>query len=54
MADAKKPDQKESPNSPTRPDDPASELSDEQLDKVAGGLARQRFDGPRPRPISNV
>ena len=54
MADAKKPDQKESPKPATKPDDAASEPSEEQLDKVAGGLARQRFDGPRPRPFTNV
>ena len=56
MADAKKPNEtKDDPKPATPPDDDAEvELSDEKVDKVAGGLARQRFDMPRIRPISNV
>ena len=54
MADAKKPN-REDPKSATPPDaDAEFELSDEQLDKVAGGLARLRFDAPRPRPDQHV
>jgi hypothetical protein len=55
MADPKRPDDEKADPKPTTPpdDDAEFELSDEKLGKVAGGLARQRFDMPRIRPISD-
>ena len=53
MADAKKPDDTENPTPATPPDDAESELSDDQLDKIAGGLIQQRFSSLRMRPISD-
>jgi hypothetical protein len=54
MADAKKPDEpKPDPETANPPDDADGELSEEKLDKIAGGLMRQRFDSLRIRPISD-
>ena len=54
MAEAKKPN-REDPKSATPPDaDAEFELSDDQLDKIAGGLVRQRFAAPGPRPFSTA
>ena len=54
MADAKKPDDTENPGPVTRPDDAESELSDDQLDKIAGGLIQQRFSSLRIRPLTDT
>jgi hypothetical protein len=56
MADPKKPNQPKPDPEPASPpdDDVEVELSDEKLDKIAGGLAKQRFDGPRIRPITSI
>ena len=54
MADAKKPDDTENPEPVTRPDDAESEMSEEELDKVAGGLAQLRFDSSRIRPFTST
>jgi hypothetical protein len=55
MADAKKPDEPKPAPDPVKPDDEADrELSDDTLDKIAGGLMRQRFDSLRVRPISDT
>ena len=55
MPDPKRPDDKKAaPKPATPPDDDAElELSDEKLDKVAGGLAKQRFDKARVSPYTN-
>ena len=34
-------------------DDAESELSDDQLDKIAGGLIQQRFNSLRIRPVTD-
>lgn len=58
MADTKnpdKPDEKDAAKPATPPDAEAEfELNDDQLDKIAGGLARQRFDSPRIRSFTST
>ena len=56
MADPKKPDDEKADPKPATPldDETEFELTDEKLDKVAGGLAQQRFAMPLIRAISNV
>ena len=54
MADTKKPDEKTADPTPAPPDPEGDlSLSDEQLDKIAGGLAQLRFERPRALPISD-
>jgi hypothetical protein len=55
MADTKNPDEKDDAKPATPPDaEAAAELNDDQLDKIAGGLARQRFDSPRIRALTST
>jgi len=56
MADEKKPDETKDDPTPAAPPegDGESEVSDQTLDEVAGGLAQLRFSSPRLRPFTST